>query len=94
MSDSGQVKSAADRMMINLAGLFDLSEYTEHLELVIGTLLVTLATDGSIPAIQLKLHIEELCRGFNVTPDVLMSKTRATIEREIMQNQLSGIEEW
>ena len=94
MSDSGQVKSAADRMMVNLAGLFDLSEYTEHLELVIGTLLVTLTTDGSVPAFQLEQHIEDLCKRFNVNPDVLMSKTRATIEREIKEHQLPSIEEW
>ena len=94
MCDSVQVKAAADNMMINLAGVFELSEYTEHLELVIGTLLVTLKTDGSIPALQLKLHIEELCRQFNVTPDVLMSKTIATIEREIEQHRLPSRDEW
>lgn len=62
MSDSVQVKAAADNMMVNLADIFELSEYNEHLELVIGTLLVTLKTDGSVPAFQLKQHIEELCR--------------------------------
>lgn len=90
---SVQVKDAADNMMVNLAGVFELSEYTEHLELVIGTLLVTLTTDGSIPAFQLEQHIEELCRRFNVTPEVLMRKTRATIEREVEQQRLPS-NEW
>lgn len=94
MSDSVHVKDAADNMMVNLAGIFELSEYTEHLELVIGTLLVTLKTDGSVPAFQLKQHIEELCRRFNVTPDVLTSKTIDTINREIDRQRLPSRDEW
>lgn len=77
-----------------LDGLFVMSEYTENLELALGTLLLGLELSHEEESLRLYEAVKEVCYMFGLTVEILKGKAQQELERENERAKLPQLDEW
>ena len=74
-----------------LDGLFVLSDYTENLELALGSILLGLELSHEEEALRLCGAVQDVCFTFGLTVEILKEKARLELERENEGGKASSV---